>query len=146
MRFGYFILTVTVAGAAALSACTANYATRGNYLFEEDVQAIQPMVSTEYDVLNILGTPTTKAVFDDKTWYYVGLKTKQKSFFDPKVTEKQVYKVSFDENGLVSTIAEVTGESVDVPLVNRVTPTSGHNLTLMQQMLGNVGRFNTTTD
>ena len=142
MRFRYFILTISIAGAAALSACTANHATRGNYLHADDVQAIQPMVSTEYDVLNILGTPTTKAVFDDKTWYYVGLKTEQKSFFDPKVMEKQVYKVSFDESGFVSEIAEIDDERIDVPLASRVTPTSGHNLTLMQQMLGNVGRFN----
>lgn len=143
MRFGYFILTISVAGATALSACTANHATRGNYLHEDDVQAVQPMVSTEYDVLNLLGTPTAKAVFDDKTWYYVGLKTEQKSFFDQKVTEKQVYKISFDESGFVTNIAEVTEEGIDVPLASRVTPTSGHNLTLMQQMLGNVGRFNT---
>lgn len=143
MRFRYFILTLSITSLTALSACTANHATRGNYLHADDVRAIQPMVSTEYDVLNILGTPTAKAVFDDKTWYYVGLKTEQKSFFDQKVIEKQVYRVSFDESGFVSEIAEITEDAIDVPLASRVTPTSGHNLTLMQQMLGNVGRFNT---
>lgn len=144
MRFGYFILTISITGLTALSACTPNNATRGNYLHAEDIQTIQPMVSTEYDVLNMLGTPTAKAVFDDKTWYYVGLKTEQKSFLDPKVTEKQIYKVSFDESGFVKSIAQVDEEGVDVPLASRVTPTSGHDLTVMQQILGNVGRFTPT--
>ena len=55
-------------------------ANAGNYLFTEDIAQIQPMTSTQIDVLNLLGTPTAKAVFDEKTWYYVGLKTEKKVF------------------------------------------------------------------
>lgn len=125
-----------------LTACTATETTRGNYLFVEDIQTIQPLVSNENDVLNVLGTPTAKAVFDNNTWYYVGLKTEKESFFDEKVVERQVYKLSFDDTGVVQSIAQVENESVDVPLASRVTPTSGNEVTFIQQVLGNIGKFN----
>lgn len=127
------------------TACAPTTATRGNYLHAEDIQSIQPYTTSEFDVLNRLGTPTAKAVFDDKTWYYVGLKTEKKSFFDEKVIERQVYKIQFDESGSVMSIAAVENDAVDVPIQSRVTPTSGNEVTFLQQVLGNVGKFNPPT-
>lgn len=126
----------------AVSACSATKTTRGNYLFVEDIQTIVPQTSTESDVLNILGTPTAKAVFDENTWYYVGLKTEKESFFDEKIVDRQVYKINFDADGIVQTLSLVENESVDVPLASRVTPTSGNEVTFLQQILGNIGKFN----
>jgi len=123
-------------------ACTASETTRGNFLFAEDVQLIEPARSTQTDVLNILGSPTAKAVFDENTWYYVGLKTEKESFFDEKVVDRQVYKVVFDDSGMVQAITEEQTESVNVPLASRVTPTSGNEVTFLQQVLGNIGKFN----
>lgn len=125
-----------------LAACTPSTATRGNYLFDEDITLIQPMVSTDYDVLNLLGTPTAKAVFDDKTWYYVGLKTEQESFFDEKVTDRRVYQITFDDSNFVKSVDEITNEPLNVPVSSRVTPTSGNEVTALQQILGNIGKFN----
>lgn len=138
-----FALTLIV---AALSACTPTEVTRGNFLYQEDVAAIVPYESTRYDVLNLLGSPTTTAVFDDNTWYYIGLKTEKESFFDEKVDERQTVKITFDETNTVTSVSNVDGEAVDVPLANRVTPTSGNEVTFLQQMLGNLGKFNAPTD
>jgi outer membrane protein assembly factor BamE (lipoprotein component of BamABCDE complex) len=126
----------------ALSACTPSTQTRGNYLFSDDIARIQPMVSTEIDVLNTLGTPTAKAVFDENTWYYVGLKTEKKGFLDEKVTERQTVKVVFDESKFVKSITNVDGDPMDIPISSRVTPTSGNEVTAIQQILGNIGKFN----
>lgn len=135
------ILSILIC-AFALIACTPSTTTRGNYLFAEDIQLIQPIVSTEFDVLNTLGTPTAKAVFDENTWYYVGLKTEKESFLDEKVTERQVYQITFDENKFVKSVTEITEDPVDVPVASRVTPTSGNEVTALQQILGNIGKFN----
>lgn len=125
-----------------LSACTPTTATRGNYLIDEDVNSLQAGLSTQNDVLNLLGTPTSSAVFDNTTWYYVGLKTEKESFFDEKVTDRKVYKIAFDDTGVVSMIKRVDGETLDVPLASRTTPTSGNEITFIQQVLGNVGKYN----
>lgn len=134
-------LTIALIGFIA-TACTPTTATRGNYLNAEDVQSLQTGISTQRDVLNILGTPTSSAVFDKATWYYVGLKTEKESFFDEKVTDRQVYKIAFNDTGTIETIELVQGENIDVPLSERVTPTSGNEITFVQQVLGNIGKYN----
>jgi outer membrane protein assembly factor BamE (lipoprotein component of BamABCDE complex) len=106
-----------------LSACTPTTATRGNYLIDEDVNSLQAGLSTQNDVLNLLGTPTSSAVFE-------------------KVTDRKVYKIAFDDTGVVSMIKRVDGETLDVPLASRTTPTSGNEITFIQQVLGNVGKYN----
>jgi len=125
-----------------LTACAPTNATRGNFLIAEDVQMIEPQVTTEFDILNLLGTPTSKAVFDDNIWYYVGLKTEKKSFFDEKVTDRQVYKMAFNDDGILQSVEQIEGKPIDVPLASRVTPTTGNEVTFLQQVLGNVGKFN----
>lgn len=137
-----FLPLVFVLASITTGACTPSTATRGNYLHDEDLTAIQPMVSTDYDVLNILGTPSSKAVFDDKTWYYVGLKTEKESFFDEKVTQRRVVQVTFDDSNFVKSVTELDDEPIDIPIADRVTPTSGNEVTVLQQVLGNIGKFN----
>lgn len=139
-------LFATALIALVLGGCTPTEATRGNYLYKEDIASITPYQSTQYDVLNTLGTPTTKAVFDDNTWYYVGLKTEKESFFDEKVTDRQTIKITFDATNTVTSVNYVEGKPVDVPLESRVTPTSGNEVTFLQQVLGNIGKFNPPTD
>jgi len=132
------LLTVTV---LALTACAPTRNTNGIYLTPDDVAKVQ-VGASRLDVLQALGTPSTTAVFDDNTWYYVGQKTEKNAFFDAKVTERKVYEAKFTADGTLASLQEVEGDAVDVPLVRRKTPTSGHDLTAAQQLLGNLGRFN----
>jgi outer membrane protein assembly factor BamE (lipoprotein component of BamABCDE complex) len=138
-------LNLSAVAIITLAACTPHTQTRGNYLFAEDVSQIQPITSTKIDVLNLLGTPTAKAEVDDNTWYYGGLKTEKKGFLDEKVISRQTVKVVFDENQFVQSVTNVDGEPLDVPLASRVTPTSGNEVTAIQQILGNIGKFNPPT-
>ena len=132
---------LVLAAAATLAACAPTKATNGVFLNEEDIARV-PAAATREDVLQALGTPTTTAVFDDNTWYYIGQQTEKKAFLDPKITARTVYEVKFAEDGTMSSLRKVDSDTVNVPLVRRSTPTSGHDLTFAQQLLGNLGRFN----
>lgn len=136
-------ITLTLLAVLALCACTPTKTTNGVFLTQDDIAKV-PAAATRADVLQALGTPTTTAVFDDNTWYYVGQKTTKKAFLDPKVTDRKVYEVKFAEDGTMTSLHEVDSTGIDVPLVRRKTPTSGHDLTVAQQLLGNLGRFNKT--
>jgi outer membrane protein assembly factor BamE (lipoprotein component of BamABCDE complex) len=61
---------------------------------------------------------------------------------DEKVTGRQTVKISFSDTDFVDTIALVENDPVDVPTNNRITPTSGNEVTALQQILGNIGKFN----
>ena len=129
--------------ALALAACAGQVDTRGNFADLEAVSQITPGQSTRGTVEDLLGSPTTVATFNDKTWYYIGRKTEKFAFFEPEVLESQVVAIHFDTVGVVEEVKIYGSEdSREVALVERTTPTAGRELTVLQQLLGNVGRFN----
>lgn len=135
-------LLAALAAPVAVSACTPTTATRGNIVEDYRLSEVIPGVSTRTTVLQSLGSPTTQAPFDENVWYYIGQKTEKRGIFDPKVVDKKVVVVAFNADGIVQTVDQVNADEIDVAVVRRKTPTSGNEITVLQQLLGNVGRFN----
>lgn len=135
-------LSVFLTGALVLSACTPTTATRGNIVEDFRMAEITPGVSSRTNVLKSLGSPTTKAPFDDNVWYYIGQKTEKKGIFDAKVVDEKIVVVAFNEDGIVDVMEEIDAERIDIPRVRRKTETGGNDVTVLQQLLGNVGKFN----
>jgi len=137
----------TAAFCMGIVACTPRLDTRG-YQFDPDtLSQIVPGTHTQDDVAEILGSPSSTAVLDSETWYYIGNQTETFAFFEPKVTERQVVTIVFGNDGVVSTIDAIgldRGRKFD--FVERETPTTGSQLTLLDQLLGNLGRFNKGTE
>lgn len=138
----FSLILVPVAG-FLLSACTPQVATRGNLLEDYQMKEILPGIDAKEDVVRKIGSPTTIAPFDDNVWYYMGQRTEKKGILDPKITQERIVVVSFNQaDGKVDKIIERKDGREDVPIVQRTTPTSGNEFTFMQQMLGNIGKFN----
>lgn len=127
---------------ASLGACSTT-AVRGNITDPEVVAQIKVGRSRMEDVSGLLGTPSQVGTFDDKVWYYIGQKTERIAFLAPEVTERRIVVVMFDDKGLVTAVrtSDDPNAGSDVETVERKTPTSGRELTFMEQLLGNVGRF-----
>lgn len=142
-RLRGIVLCLLAAGAAAgLSACGNNVQLRGNTPDPEDIAVIKPGVQSRQDVVDLLGSPSTVSTFEDRKWYYIGQKTEEIAFMKPSVIDRQVLVVTFDETGLVEG-TQIYGldAAQEVDPVDRETPTEGRDLTLMQQLFGNIGRF-----
>jgi outer membrane protein assembly factor BamE (lipoprotein component of BamABCDE complex) len=137
-------LALLVAGAAlAASACTPRLDVRGNLPDPDNVLAVQPGVTTRDQVAQLLGSPSTVGTFDDKTWYYMSKRTETTSFFDPKVLDQEVLIVKFDDSGVVSDMQLYGDEKAQaIQPVERTTPNLGQEMTVLQQLVGNLGRFN----
>ncbi|NCO03358.1 MAG: outer membrane protein assembly factor BamE [Alphaproteobacteria bacterium] len=135
-------VSVFIFGALAFTACTPTIATRGNIVEDFRMAEITPGVSSRTNVLKSLGSPTTKAPFDDNVWYYIGQKTEKKGIFDPKVVDEKIVVVAFNEEGIVEVMEEIDAERMDIPRVRRKTETGGNDVTVLEQLLGNVGKFN----
>lgn len=117
---------------------------RGNRVTGDQLQQIVPGTSSRADVFAALGSPSTKAVFDDNTWIYIGEVTKPVIGATQEVLEQDVVAINFDAKGVVQTITTKTAaDSVPVTMVSRATPAPGTNPSLLQQLFGNVGRFGT---
>ena len=69
-------------------------------------------------------------------------RARRTAFFEPKLLERKIVAIVFDDEGVVEDVVTYTeNDKKDVELVSRVTPTAGNELSLLQQLFGNVGRF-----
>ncbi len=131
------------AGASLLlSACETPIRVRGQMPDPEIVEAISPGVQNRQDVVELLGSPSTISTFEDRKWYYIGQKSTQFAYHRPKILERSILVVTFDGTGYVDGKAVYSLEDGrDIDPVARITPTEGRELTVLQQLLGNVGRL-----
>lgn len=134
---------VALAGAIALltAACAPIRDYRG-FVAQEDVLSQIQIGMNRADVERIMGTPSATSSIDGKNYYYISSVFETTAFFAPKEIDRRVIAFRFDENDSVSNIANYglkDGRIFD--FISRKTPTRGKEVTFLQQMFGNIGRF-----
>ena len=135
-------IALLLGSVALISACSPTQSQRGNMVENFRMAEITPGISTRTNVLKSLGSPTTTAPFDDNIWYYIGQKMEKRGIFDPEVVEEKVVVVTFNEEGIVDQMQEIDQNRLDIPKTRDKTPTGGNEVGFMEQLLGNVGKFN----
>lgn len=136
-------LLIAAALAAFAAGCSPTVDLRGNLPNAEQLALIKPGVQNRDDVANLLGTPSSTAPFTDETWYYISSRTETVAFLSPKELERKVVAIEFDKNGLVREVKSYgMDDGMDIKPVARETPTAGKEINLIQQLLGNLGKFN----
>jgi outer membrane protein assembly factor BamE (lipoprotein component of BamABCDE complex) len=139
------VLLVTISGAAS---CAPSVDQRGNLPSPDKLSEIHAGTTTKDEVTKILGTPSSVSVFNnDKLWYYISRRTAQTAFFDPSVLDQQVYIVKFDDQGVVKAIDhKVLEDGKEISPVARATPAPGRELSFLEQLIGNLGKFNGSSE
>ena len=136
------MLLILGASACLVSACTPQVDSRGNLPDPDSVLQVQPGVDDRTQVQRLLGSPSTVATFNDKTWYYISKKTSRVAFWSPDILDQEVLMIKFDDSGVVSDMKVYGLENGhDITPDPNITPTYGRELTILQQLLGNLGRF-----
>jgi outer membrane protein assembly factor BamE (lipoprotein component of BamABCDE complex) len=131
------------AAALAAVACQPTVDYRGYQARSGDLAKVQ-VGMPKVEVEALLGSPSTTAsvALQGDSYYYISSRVEQTAFLNPVETERQVFAVRFDANDQVVSFANYgieDGQVVDFS--TRKTPTKGKELTIVQQLLGNVGRF-----
>ena len=126
-----------------ISACSPSIATHGYRLDEATIAQIEPGRSSRQQVLQLLGSPSSVATFDDDAWYYVSQRTEKASFYQEDIVEQDVVTITFDDQDLVTGVDRFGLErTAAIDPVDRVTPTAGAEPSILKQLIGNIGRFN----
>lgn len=116
---------------------------RGNRVDPDVLAQLVPGTSTRNDALALLGSPSARAVFDDNTWLYIGELTKPVIGATNSIHDQQTVALTFDQGGILRGVqTKGMADSVPVDLATRTTPSPGNESSFLQQLLGNVGRFN----
>ena len=124
------------------TSCSPIVENRG-YVFDEKLlDQIKVNKTISNDVMDILGSPSTTSAIDASTWYYIYSKAETVAFYHPTVTDRRVLAVSFDDDNKVNNLKYYgLEEGKIISYVDRTTPTRGRELTVLQQLFGNLGRL-----
>ncbi|MFN4287041.1 MAG: outer membrane protein assembly factor BamE [Brevundimonas sp.] len=126
---------------AGLSACAPTVGRHGFQPVDARPTDIVAGTDTRETVLSRLGSPSTVTTFDNDIWYYISQTTERYTYNRPQVSQRQVVAIHFNERDQVSDV-RVLGleDGQSVAMNSRETPTRGRQLTILEQLLGNVGR------
>ena len=127
------------------AACAPIVAVHGNYVEAERMAQIHEGISRKADITDLLGTPTAVATFDPTLWYYIGQRTEKVAFYPPEVVDREILALHFDAGGTLRQVEKLDASAGrEIALEERTTPTAGKDLSFLEQILGNVGRFSGT--
>jgi len=126
-----------------LAACSPKVENHGYMKQGEIKDALVVGQTTKDEVLTALGSPSAQSSFGEEAWYYISSRREATAFFKPKVTEQDIIRIAFDAGGVVSKVENYNKDNAkEFDTVKRTTPTEGHSMGIMEQLLGNLGRFN----
>lgn len=142
MRFSNQILIGVLLGSAILGGCSNIVDQRGFAPTPGSIEKLEIGTQSRDDVIRLIGTPSAVATFNPNVWYYISQKEETFAFLKPQITEQNVMRLTFNETGRLQTITKYDlKDGENITMVSRVTPTAGKGLTILEQILGNVGKF-----
>lgn len=138
-RAAYAIVAVSLLSTAACAPITSY---SGFQAIESDPKDVKVGADTKSTVRGKLGSPSATSTFDPNVWFYMNQIKQRIAFRRPVVTARNVTAIQFNKDTeLVETVNVYTLKDGKVIAFNgRETPTRGRELTILEQLLGNVGR------
>ena len=134
-------------GLVMLAGCSIPTTQRGNLPKPDALSQIKPGVTDRQTVQRLLGTPSSTAAFDDKTWYYISHESEQVAFLDPKLLDQQVVAIRFDDSGVVIAVDRKDLHDANAVTPNpNATPAPGREFSFIEQLIGNFGKFGNGQD
>jgi outer membrane protein assembly factor BamE (lipoprotein component of BamABCDE complex) len=138
-RAAYAIVAVSLLSSAACAPITSY---SGFQAIESDPKDVKVGADTKSTVRGKLGSPSATSTFDPNVWFYMNQVKQRVAFRKPTVIARNVTAITFNkENEQVESVHNYTLKDGKVIAFNgRETPTRGRELTILEQLLGNVGR------
>jgi outer membrane protein assembly factor BamE (lipoprotein component of BamABCDE complex) len=142
MRHTAVIAVAAALGAAALSACAPITTYSGFQAIDAVPKDVKPGTDTKSTVRAKLGSPSAQSTFDPNVWFYMNQIKQRVAFRRPQVTQRDITAITFNkETEAVEKVDTFSLKDGKVIAFNgRETPTRGREMTILEQMLGTVGR------
>ncbi|WP_304617711.1 outer membrane protein assembly factor BamE [Paracoccus sp. (in: a-proteobacteria)] len=136
------LLGFVIVAVLGLAACSPVYRNHGYVPPEIELAQVQPGQTRVDDLPELIGRPSAQGLLTGSGWYYVGSRWREYGALPPREVERQVVAVSFAPNGVVSNVERFGLERGRVvTLSRRVTEGGVTEISLIGQLLGNLGNF-----
>lgn len=142
-RAAFAALAVGLTAASlSLGACAPISSYSGFQAIESDPKDVKIGTDTKSTVRGKLGSPSATSTFDPNVWFYMNQVKERVAFRRPRVVARNVTAIAFDKDSeLVKSVNVYTlKDGKVIAYNNRETPTRGRELSILEQLLGTVGR------
>jgi outer membrane protein assembly factor BamE (lipoprotein component of BamABCDE complex) len=128
--------------ALGVGACTPLTSYSGFQAVEANPKDVKVTTDTKSTVRGRLGSPSATSTFDPNVWFYITQVKERVAFRKPTVVSRNITAITFNKDTeVVESVNNYTLKDGKVIAYNgRETPTRGRELTVLEQILGNVGR------
>lgn len=142
VAFAAIAAAVLSSSLLSLGACTPITTYSGFQAIESDPKDVKVGMDTKSTVRGKLGSPSATSTFDTNTWFYMNQIKERVAFRRPHVVSRNVTAVTFNKDSeQVESVNNYTLKDGKVIAFNgHETPTRGRELTILEQLLGTVGR------
>ena len=125
-----------------MTACAPMTSFQGYQAIDAKPADVKVGADTTNSVRARLGTPSTVSTFDPNQWYYVSSVSQRQGFYKPRIVRRDVVAISFDKDSQAVTEVKVLSlaDSREIAYAGRETPTRGRQLSILEQLLGNLGQ------
>ncbi|WP_137700310.1 outer membrane protein assembly factor BamE [Marimonas lutisalis] len=138
-------ITAACLGLILVSGCAEIIRNHGYVPAEAELQEITVGVDSRQTVEDVLGAPSSSALLQGGDIYYVRSQVRHFGAMRPKVIDREVVAISFDEAGVVQNIERFgLKDGQVVPLARRVTSSSVEGKGFIRQLMGAFGNFSPT--
>lgn len=135
-------LLATTLLVCSILACAPVIDNRGYIFDQKQIDTLQKGSSSLDGVRGSFGSPTAVSSFNGQALYYIYSRFVTESYRAPEETDRQVLALYFDKDEKLKDFGVYHLEDgIIVPIVQRTTQTQGQELSALQQILSNVGRF-----
>lgn len=123
----------------ALIGCAPTIQIHGYVPPDADVGRIRPGFDDTGSVEKLLGRPSSSGVLADSAWYYVQSTVENYTYHAPKVIDRKVLAVNFDQRGVVKEVRRYgLADGQILNLDPDTTATGGREMGVLEQLFGNV--------
>ena len=136
------VFAATLSVASFLTACDNFVDQHGFAATPGSVDKVEIGTQSREDVVRLIGSPSAVATFNPNVWYYISQRQETFAFLKTKLVDQNVMQLTFNDAGRLEAIKKYDlSDAEHITMVSRITPTAGKELTILEQILGNVGRF-----
>ncbi|AUH62969.1 outer membrane protein assembly factor BamE [Paracoccus zhejiangensis] len=126
----------------AIAACAPVYRNHGYIPPENDLAQVVVGQTTVDELPGLIGRPSSQGLLTGSGWYYVGSRWRHYGPYEPDEITRQVVAVTFGETGTVANIERFGLERGRVVVLSRrVTDSGVGEISLIRQLMGNLGNF-----
>jgi outer membrane protein assembly factor BamE (lipoprotein component of BamABCDE complex) len=141
--FRRVLFAACAAGLLAAGACAPITSYSGYQTVDADpAKDVAVGTDTKSTVRAKLGSPSATSTFDPNVWFYMNQVKERVAFERPRVVARHVTAIKFDKDSEhVTSVDNYTlKDGRVIAYNNHETPTRGREMTILEQVLGTIGR------